>query len=147
MDPVVAVRYLHFISIFAVVSCLVSQHLIIESQLSRKTIKRLWVIDAVYGAGAIVAVLAGLALWFWVGKPAEYYSKNWILHTKVGLFAVVGVLSLIPTRFFRSNKKGELSEMVSVPHYIKTIIRVELAVLFILPLLAALMANGKGYFG
>ena len=147
MDLVIITRYVHFISILTVVSCLVSQYLLIEGELPRKTIKRLWRIDNVYGAGAILAVFAGLVLWFWIGKPAEYYSQNWILLLKVGLFALVGVVSVVPTLFFRRSRKGEDAESVRVPSYIKTIIKIELIIVFVLPLLASLMANGKGYFG
>ncbi|MCG8384887.1 MAG: DUF2214 family protein [Cytophagales bacterium] len=147
MDAVIITRYIHFISILIIVSCLVSQHLLIEDRLSKKMITRLWRIDGIYGASAITAVSAGLILWFSTGKPAEYYSQNWIFLLKVGLFAVVGALSLLPTLFFWKKRKGNQEEVIQVPGYIKTLIRVELALLFIIPLLASLMANGKGYFG
>lgn len=147
MDAVIIARYAHFISILTIVSCLVSQHLLIEDRLPKKMITRLWRIDSIYGVSAITAVSAGLTLWLWTGKPAEYYSQNWIFLLKVGLFAVVGVLSLLPTVFFWKKRKGDQEEIIQVPKYIKTLIRIELGLLFILPLLASLMANGRGYPG
>lgn len=141
-------RYVHFISIFAIVSTLVSEHLLLKKQMSRREIGRLARIDAVYGMAALVLLTVGLTLWLGgVGKPAMYYSKNWIFHTKISLFIVVGLLSIHPTVFFIKNRKGNLEEDINVPKSIFWALRVELLLLFIIPLLAGLMAKGVGYFG
>ncbi|TRX59402.1 DUF2214 family protein [Fulvivirga sp. M361] len=147
MEVTILVRYLHFIGVFTIVSCIVAQHLLIAPEVSRAKMKRLLVLDRIYGVSSIVVVMAGLSLWFWLGKPAEYYSKNWILYLKVGLFIIVGVLSIIPTRFFSKHHKGEPDDTVVIPGIIKKVIRIELLLMFLIPLLATLMASGKGYFG
>jgi len=146
MDAIILIRYLHFIAIFGVVSTVVVQHLLIEDKMSRKAIKRLSRIDAIYGISAILVVLAGLTLWFWVGKPSELYTRNWIFHTKLTLFIIVGLLSIIPTVFISKNAKGDPDEIVELPRKIIMAIRLELTILFIMPLLAVLMAYGKGGF-
>jgi Predicted membrane protein len=142
-------RYLHFISIFTIVSTLVSEHLLLKPTLTRRELKRLSRIDMIYGLAALTLLGAGLTLWFsGVGKPTEFYSKNWIFHTKITLFATVGILSIHPTVFFIRQSKGEnQSELISVPKGIFWMVRLELLLLFIIPLLAGLMAKGEGYFG
>lgn len=105
-------------------------------------------IDGVYGLAAVVLLAAGLTLWLGsFGKPAEFYSKNWIFHLKLALFLGIGLLSIYPTVFFLKNRKGNPEEVVTVPSKIFWMLRLEIVLLFIIPLLAGLMARSVGYFG
>lgn len=141
-------RYLHFICIFAIVGSLVSEHMLLKRTLTRREIARLAAIDAVYGIAALVLVGAGLMLWLGsVGKPAVFYSKNWIFHAKLTAFVIVGLLSISPTVFFTRNRKGNPDEIVDVPKGVFMMLRLELLLLFIIPLLAGLMAHGVGFYG
>lgn len=143
----ILLRYLHFISIFAVVSTVVAEHLMLKPQMSRQEIKRLSSIDGVYGLASILVVGAGLTMWFGVGKSAEYYTQNWIFLTKVGLFVIVGILSIHPTIFFARQRKGNSEEVIDIPTSVKWSIRAELLLLLLIPLLATLMARGIGSYG
>jgi putative membrane protein len=141
-------RYTHFISIFAIVSTIVSEHILLKKEMTRQEIGRIASIDAVYGMAALTLLAAGLTLWLGsVGKPAVFYSKNWIFHMKITSFALVGILSIRPTVFFLKNRKGDAQETVVVPKSIFWMLRLELILLFIIPLLAGLMARGVGFFG
>jgi putative membrane protein len=141
-------RYLHFISIFAIVGSLVSEHMLLQKELTRKAITKIARIDAVYGIAAITLLSAGLTLWLGEhGKPAVFYSKNWIFHTKLTLFVLIGLLSIYPTIFFIKNSKGNPEELVTIPKSIFMMIRMELLLLFVIPLLAGLMSRGVGFFG
>jgi len=141
-------RYIHFISIFAIVGSLVSEHLLLKKEVTRAELDRLSKIDAVYGIAAVLLVSVGLALWLGsIGKPAIYYTKNWIFLTKVGLFSLIGILSIYPTVFFIKNRKGDPDELVKIPQSIFWMLRLELLFLFVIPLLAGLMARGVGFFG
>jgi putative membrane protein len=105
-------------------------------------------IDAVYGIAALTLLGAGLTLWLGsFGKPAVFYTKNWIFHLKLTLFACIGLLSVYPTVFFLKNRKGNPDEVLTVPKAIFWMLRLELLLLFIIPLLAGLMARGVGFFG
>jgi putative membrane protein len=144
----IILRYIHFVSIFTIVSSLVAEHLLLKKELSRAEIVRLSRIDAVYGVAALTLIAAGLTLWLsGVGKPAIYYTKNWIFHTKITLFLLVGLLSLYPTIFFIKNSKGNANDIVEIPKAVFWMLRIELLLLFIIPLLAGLMAHGVGFFG
>lgn len=141
-------RYVHFVSIFTIVSTLVSEHLLLKKELTRGELARLARIDSIYGIAALTLIAAGLTLWLGsVGKPAVYYSKNWIFHTKITLFVTVGLLSIYPTVFFNRQRKGNPQDLVLIPKSIFWLLRFELLLLFVIPLLAGLMAKGIGFFG
>ena len=147
MTTEILLRYIHFISIFGIVGTLVSEHLLLKKEMTRLEIKRLSRIDAIYGLAALTLLGAGLTLWFsGVGKPTIYYSKNWIFHLKITCFAIIGLLSIYPTIFFIKNR-GDQNDLVKVPAIIFWLLRFELLLLFIIPLLAGLMARGVGFFG
>lgn len=145
MNAEIFLRYVHFISIFAIVGTLVSEHLILKKVMSRSEIGRLARIDAVYGLAALSLIVAGLTLWLGgVGKPSQFYTGNWIFITKISLFLLIGILSIYPTVFFIRNRKGNPDEPVSVPENIFWLLRMELVILVIIPFLAGLMAKGIG---
>lgn len=143
MMDYVLVKYIHILGILVLCSCLVVEHVLLKSSMTAREMRRLAVVDSIYGGSAVIVLLAGLALWLLVGKPAAFYNANPIFHLKLGLFAVVGLLSIYPTRFFlRSRRAG--AETVAIPKPIIMVIRVELLGIVILPLLAVLMAQGYG---
>jgi putative membrane protein len=112
--------------------------------MSPAELKRLSRIDSIYGIAALTLLAAGLTLWLGgIGKPSLFYSQNWIFHIKLTLFITVGLLSIYPTVFFiKASKKTE--ESIAVPPIIFWLIRVELLIVFIIPMLAGLMAKGIG---
>ena len=148
MTTELILRYLHFISIFTIVSTLVSEHVLLKKTLNRHEVSRIAKIDGVYGLATLILLGAGLTLWLGgFGKPTEFYSKNWIFHTKLTLFVLIGLLSIYPTVFFLKNRKGDAQDVVQVPSKIFWMLRAEILLLFIIPLLAGLMAKGNGYLG
>jgi putative membrane protein len=148
MTTELLLRYLHFIFIFAIVGALVSEHLLLKKTMTRAELGRLANIDGVYGLAALALVAVGLTLWLGsYGKPAVVYTKNWIFHTKLTLFVIIGLLSIYPTVFFLKNQKGDANETVAVPAAIFWMLRLEILLLFVIPLLAGLMARGVGFFG
>jgi len=141
----ILLRYLHFISIFAIVSSLVAELLLLKPILKRKEIERLAKIDGIYGFAVLVVLAAGMTLWLGGhGKPAEFYSDNSLFHAKLGLFLVIGLLSIYPTVFFFKKRKGDPAELIPIPQTVLWIIRLEITLVFIIPLLAGLMAKGIG---
>jgi putative membrane protein len=142
MDEVL-VRYMHFLGIIILSAALVSEHVLLSIDTSVKKFKRLAFIDAIFGLSAIVIVTAGSLLWFVVGKPSEFYSQNWIFHTKLTVFLLIAILSIYPTLFFIRNRNKSI-EQVWVPKTLIMVIRAELSLLLLMPLLAALMAHGFG---
>ncbi len=148
MTAEILLRYLHFISIFAIVGALLAEHLLLKPRLTRLAITQLTRIDAIYGIAAVVLLAAGFTLWLGgVGKPSFFYTKNWVFHVKLGLFVVLGLLSIYPSVFFMKNRKGDPEEEIEIPAMVFWMLRLELLILLIIPLLAGLMAKGVGFFG
>lgn len=139
----ILVRYLHFIGIIFLASGLVSTHVLASGELNANQFKRVVFTDAVYGLGALLALIAGVLLLVKVGKPAEFYTKNPVFHAKITLFVIMGVLSIFPTRYFLKNRKFS-GDSIQVPKKIIMIIRMELLLLLVIPLIATIMAKGIG---
>ncbi len=136
----VAVKYLHIISLFILVSVLALQYYLLK-QSPQNQIKQIARVDMFYGLTALAVLLTGLSLWFFTGKPADFYSKNPIFHLKVSLFVTVGLLSIWPTYYFIRHRKTEAQ---AIPGYLLRIIKIELILVALIPLLAVLMAQGYG---
>ena len=142
-----AIRYLHFISILLVYAAVFAEFIMLNRTLSRKNLSFLAKIDGVYGIASIFLVGAGMAMWFGfaVGlgfKPTAWYMENPLFHVKYGLFFVVGILSIWPSIFFMRQRKGDHEEEVQIPNNIRAIVRIELLILSVIPILAVLAAAG-----
>ena len=145
MTTEIILRYIHFISIFVIVGTLVSEHLLLKKEMTPTELNRLSRIDAVYGLAAVTLLGVGLTLWLGgFGKPSIYYTQNWIFILKISLFAGIGLLSVYPTIFF-IKKRRSVEQSIKIPSSIFWMLRIELLLLFIIPLLAGLMARGVGF--
>lgn len=144
MNELILTRYLHFVSFMLVFATVFAESRLLKENMTRFEIRRVLKIDSLYGIFALLLVFAGLNLWFGIGKPADYYTSNPLFWTKIGLFLAVGILSIWPTMFFFKHRKGHGDEPVIVPRRLRAIVRLELLLLVIIPLLAALMAQGVG---
>ena len=141
----IILRYVHFISIFAIVGTLVAEHLLLKNDMTRAELNRVARIDGVYGLASLALLGAGLTLWLGsIGKSAVFYSNNWIFQTKIALVIIVGLLSIYPTIFFIRNRRGKPDEIVKIPNAIFWSLRFELLLIFTIPVLAGLMAKGIG---
>ena len=118
------------------------QHLWLAPQFDRTRLG-IAVVDAIYGASALLTLVAGVLLVAVVGKPAAFYLANPVFHIKATLFVVVALLSLYPTLLLvRASRCPDAT--VTLPKSAIMVVRVELLLLLIMPLLAVLMAAGRG---
>jgi putative membrane protein len=141
----VLLRYIHFICILVITGTLAAEHVLLKKEMTRSEVRRIAKIDALYGLAALTLVIAGLTLWLGsFGKPSIYYTRNWIFHIKLTAFICIGLVSIYPTIFFIKQRKGIPDERVKVPSSIFLMLRLELLLLLIIPLLAGMMARGVG---
>ena len=136
-------RLSHFVAIFFFAGALVVENMAIKPQISGEDARNLAKVDAVCGISALLVFGIGLTLWLWVGKPAEFYSSNPIFHAKLGLFLLMVLCAIAPAAFFLKHRKF-YEEIVAVPSYLRLLIKFELVLLLIIPVLALLMARGIG---
>ena len=141
--------YLHFVAIFLLFALLVLEHQLFRLPLNFKRARSLFRVDLAFGIAAGLVLITGVARAMRYGKGADYYLNNSLFHTKVGLFVIVALLSIYPTvtflRWRPALKAGTVPSITpGTARGVKLIIRLELAALLVLPLLATLMARGYG---
>ena len=144
--------YLHYLSIFVLFALLTFEHGLFKLPLDLPRARRLLRIDAAYGLSAMLVLASGAARVLWFGKGLDYYLHNGLFHAKLGLFVLIGLLSIVPTLVFlgwRSALKADQLPPLDPRRgrLVTLVIRLELLLLLIMPLLAALMARGFGVIG
>ncbi len=139
----------HYLTIFALVAILAIELALVRPGMDAATVKRLARIDLGFGLAAVAVILAGLARVFFGFKGPAYYLGNWIFWTKMGVFALIGLLSIQPTLRFLAwrrliNVDANALPATSDIARVKRIIHLEAGLLLFLPILAAAMARGYG---
>ena len=137
------IRYLHLFAVLVLAGTLIIENMAMAREITREDLRNLLKVDAAYGISAGVVLACGLTLWLAGAKPAEFYTGNPVFHAKVTLFVLVGLLSIYPTVFLLRQRKTT-SDVIAVPAGVIRVLRLELALLAVIPVLAFLMARGIG---
>lgn len=143
----ILIPYLHYIGIMCLMGALITEHIIINQGMRKPELGNLAIVDAIYGFSALLVLVTGLLRWFIVDpKGAEFFTMNHLFHIKVTLFVFVAILSIFPTMKFmkwRKMTKSDPNFETSVRDIKKPlmIIRIELLLMVIIPLLAVMIAN------
>jgi putative membrane protein len=144
--------FLHHLSAFVLFAALVLELVLIRTSLTVESARKILLADMIFGISAGVLLLVGLGRVFHFEKGAYYYFHNWAFHTKLTLFVVVGLLSIIPTREFLrwrpALREGKVPDVA--PERLKSVrsvIHYELVGVVLIMLMAALMAKGIGVTG
>jgi putative membrane protein len=148
LDAVLAV--LHWWAVLAMFVALTIEMVRCRGVLDAAAVTTLGRRDAVYGALAGFVLVAGLVR-AWLGvRGWEFYATNPVFWIKIGLFAVVGLMSLVPTvRFIRWRKETAAGGTIDAERTEATRwwIHAQLTVLILIPVAGALMARGIGFPG
>lgn len=145
--------YLHYLSLGVIFAALAIEYFTLKEDLEAKEAWRILWADSAYGIAAVTILVTGLLRVFYYGKGTAYYTAMTTFWLKVGLFLVVGMVSLYPTFSFLLWLKSLIgekpAERVKVLQYrrLKGIIVFELIGFSIIPLLASMMARGIGLSG
>ena len=141
--------FLHFVAVFGVVGTLTVEWVTLSEAPTYREAKRLQIADRWYGISAVALIVVGMLRVFYFEKGSAYYLANTFFHAKMGLFILVGLLSIYPTvRFikWRAQMNDDRAPWVAPAEYrtIRTLLRLELVLLLAIVLCAALMARGFG---
>lgn len=139
--------FLHHLSAFTLVAALAIEFALIRGELTPSSARRLQVTDTVYGIAAVALLVIGLLRVFLFEKGAAYYFHSHAFLTKLSLFVIVGLVSIIPTMEFLSWRGALSAGQVPVMEarkrrLVTAIIHGELASIVIIVLCAAIMARG-----
>ena len=139
--------YAHFICIFALASLLAGELFVLSKALTVRMLRRLRLIDRWYGIVAGLVILTGLGRLFFGIKGASFYTVNPMFWTKMALFVIVALLSIVPTVIIaRSPANGSEHTLLvfenSRYERLRTFLWAQLAFFLFIPLAAVLMTRG-----
>jgi putative membrane protein len=144
--------FLHHLAAFVLVATLVLEFVLIKGTLDAQTARRLRVADMLFGISSGVLLVVSLLRVFHFEKGAAYYFHSATFIAKLALFALVGLLSIIPTLEFlswkRTMQQGQVPSLSDEKRRrLSAVIHLELVGVVLILLCAALMARGVGHFG
>lgn len=142
--------FIHFLAAFGVAISVVLERVLIKQEISHSQATLIRKIDGYYGLAAVLVLVVGFLRVFYFEKGSEFYFSDTFFLLKLGLFVIIGLLSIYPTIVFFKWKKMENSEYpISLDHNqfinIKRILNLEILVLILLLLSASMMAKGIGF--
>jgi len=141
--------YFHILAILTLVVFIASEAALCRPEWMNATIvNRLVTVDRIYGIAAGAVLVTGLLRIYLGMKGSSYYWGNWLLHVKLTLFVVVGLISIAPTlRFIRWKKQlqagGALPDAEEVKKTRK-LVMVQAHIIPLIPLAAVFLARGFG---
>ena len=136
-------RFLHFVAIFGVTAAVVIENIAVKPSISKEDAINLAKISLVDNVSLLLTLMAGYTLWFWVGKPSEFYTENPVFLAKLIIFSIILVFGFFPFNFFKRNKKS-IQESLLVPPTTIFCVRLRGALLIVAVMLAFLTARGIG---
>lgn len=109
-------------------------------------VRRLARLDGGYGLTAILVVAVGAARVIWGARGWEFYRDNPAFWTKMGLFAAIGLISILPTTAFLKWAREAKSDPAFQPDATQRAgavrwVRLEIGLLLLLAVAAAAMAR------
>jgi putative membrane protein len=139
--------FLHHVAAFTLFAALVVQLVNLRGVLTLERARTLQVADMILGLSAGLLLLVGLIRVFYFEKGSYYYFHSHSFLTKLGLFLLLGLLSIIPTReFLRWRTAVQAGQVPTVTEAklksVRSIVHYELVGVVLIILMAALMAKG-----
>ena len=140
---------LHHLVVFSLVAIPAAELALMRGQLGAVRVAHLARLDAMYGLLAMLILAIGFGRVFWGAKGSAFFLHNPVFWAKIGFFALVGLVSVVPTvRLLRWKKAVQRDAGFVVPEPdvagTRRWLTVELALFVPIPLLAAAMARGVG---
>ena len=141
--------YLHLLAILTMVVFIASEAALCRVEwLNAAVVERLAKVDMVYGIAAIAVLATGVARTWWGIKGTAWYWTNPLLHLKLTLFVIVGVISIFPTLTYSRWRKA-LRSSGSLPaeaeiRKTRKLVMIQAHVIAVIPLAAVFLARGFG---
>ena len=142
--------FLHHVAAFATVSALAVEVVLFKPPLSLQQARRLQRTDNIYGVAAGAVLVIGLLRVAYFEKGPSYYWHDTFFIAKFAAFLIAALISIYPTVVFlgwssglkRGTAPGISPERV---RRVRLCLMLELTLILVILLCAALMARGFGY--
>ena len=141
--------YLHLLAILTMVVFIASEAALCRVEwLNAAVVERLAKVDLVYGIAAVAVLATGVARTWWGVKGTAWYWTNPLLHVKLTLFIVIGIVSIFPTlTYIRWRKAVRASGALPAEAEIRKtrkLVMVQAHLIAVIPLAAVFLARGFG---
>jgi putative membrane protein len=142
---------LHHLTMFVLVGLLFVEFALLRGSMAGPAIARFGRADALSGIAMIAVVVVGLARLAWGAVPADFYLSNlffWVKMAALGAVSLIAISATIRAGHWRTTHAGDAAfeapagELVLV----RRALWIELLILPLVPITAALMARGYGAF-
>jgi putative membrane protein len=141
--------WLHFLFAFLLVGAITAELFMLRLPVNAAVARRILRADMFYGVSAIALILAGGSRVLWGAKGGDFYQGEPFFWAKMGMFILIGLISIAPTRtFMRWGKAAKADAAFVAPEAeVKSARRwvmIEVHLIAVLLLFASLMARGIG---
>lgn len=143
MEPVLAI--VHYLMIFATVSLLVGEFVVLRLEATGSSLKLLSALDLLYGIFALLLVASGLMRVFLGDVAPADWGASHAFCAKMGLFLAIGILSAFPSLRYLSWKKsfattGALPD-AAARKKASLFVHIQLGLFLVIPVMAVLMVE------
>lgn len=141
--------YAHFAAILALVVFITSEAALCRAEwLNAAVVRRLNRVDLIYLFAALAVLATGVLRTVLGAKGVAWYWHQPLLHLKLTLFVVIGLMSVRPTLAFRRwlaalERDGSLPGEAEV-RGVRRWIMIQAHLLMLVPLAATMLARGVG---
>ena len=148
LDAVLA--YLHYAAAFTLFAFLTAQAMLLRATPLDARLARLLGRADIWGASSAgLALITGFLRAGFGAKGGDFYFNAWPIYVKIGLFVVVGLMSIKPTlNYIRWRKAYEQDARFTVPAAehaaTRKIVMAEVHIGALIPIFAVIMARGLG---
>ena len=91
------VAYIHYLSLMLCFGALIYERIKLKAAPDRKLAISMVLADLVYGLAGITLLISGILRVKYYGQGGEFYTHNPVFWFKIGLFIIIGLISLYPT--------------------------------------------------
>ena len=152
MTETITAAFLHHIAAFIVVGALMVELVVLRSDLTIQSARSVLRMDMAYGIAALVLLVVGFVRVFHTEKGSAYYFDSGPFLVKLTLFIVVGLLSIYPTLKYMGWRPALREQRVpsfdaGTRRKVRMLIHIELTLIFVIILMAVMMARGIWFLG
>jgi putative membrane protein len=152
MTATITAAFIHHAAAFLVVAALMVELVLLKGELTPSTARCVVRMDMVYGIAATVLLLVGFVRVFHTEKGSAYYFASGPFLVKLTLFIAVGLLSVYPTMKFlgwrKALREGRVPDFdAATRRKVRMLVHLELTLLFVIMLMAVMMARGIWFLG
>ena len=139
--------YLHFGAIFTLIWFLAKEWTLLRAGAASVDVERIAAADAGFGIAAGIVLITGALRAVYGVKGWAFYAHDPAFHVKVGLFVIVGLISIAPTlRFLRWRKARRQDASFRIPQAewisVRRLVMIELHLIALIPFAAVIMSRG-----